>query len=70
MIYPLKWLHSSLEIVESIQKWKTLFSKRKTLFHQIKKKKWGLSWSQEKPTSHVEYSAAVTVGFIAIVCPL
>jgi hypothetical protein len=29
-----------------------------------------LSWSQEKPTSHVEYSAAVTVGFIAIFCPL
>lgn len=46
------------------------FFKKEDIIPPNKKKKWGLSWSQEKPTSHVEYSTAVTVGFIAIVCPL
>ena len=46
----------------------TFFKKEDIIPPNKKKKKWGLSWSQEKPISHVEYSAAV--GFIAIVCPL
>ena len=49
----------------------TFFQKGRHYPIKLKKKKeWCLSWSQEKPHSHVEYSAAVTVGFIAIVCPL